>query len=122
MSAKAQMVGFDNTFQSGIWPTGAARDVFSSSRRRVSHSLCSALNHFASEGRLGSMKRATNPRTTAGSASRMKSHCHPCSPRAPSNSRSMAESGEPRKLEIGMATMNVATTRARYRAGNQYVR
>jgi hypothetical protein len=62
------------------------------------------------------------PSTTAGKASRMNIHCHPRRPIHPSvATRSVAEIGEPRKLEMGIATVNHPMMRARYSAGNQYV-
>ncbi len=43
----------------------------------------------------------------------MNSHCQPRKPSIPSVLRIAAEIGEPRKLEIGIATMNTATIRPR---------
>jgi hypothetical protein len=58
---------------------------------------------------------------TAGMPSARNINCQPCSPKAFSDSIAV-ETGLPITVEIGSATMNVLTIRARVAAGNQYVR
>ena len=43
----------------------------------------------------------------------ISSHCQPRNPATPSSVSSATDSGEPKKLESGIATMNMATIRAR---------
>ncbi len=99
---------------------GAVRArVFSWASLSVSQVRCSGVSQRACAGPLGSTNRHATPMTTAGTASRMNIHCQPCSPIQPSVCSSSAEIGDPIRLETGIATMNIATIRPRYSAGNQ---
>jgi hypothetical protein len=62
------------------------------------------------------------PSRIAGTASSRNSHCQPRRPYRPSVCSNAAEIGEPIKLDTGIATMKMAIMRARYLAGNQYVK
>lgn len=62
------------------------------------------------------------PISTAGMASSTNIHCQPSRPLTPSKaSMIQPDSGLPKMPATGMADMNMAITRARRCAGNQYV-
>lgn len=81
-----------------------------------------SFSHGALAGPSGSNASTAKPSTQAGRPSMMNSHCHPRSPRTPSDSRIRLEIGAPIALASGTAIMNRPTKRASRACGNQVVR
>ena len=71
------------------------------------------LSHFASAGRSIMCRHTTKVSNSAGSASRMNTHCQPFNPCKPSISSMAPDTTEAPAFEIGTARNNVEITRAR---------
>ena len=90
--------------------------------RSFSHARSSSVSQVAIDGRSVMTASTTGASSTAGSDSSRNTHFQPAMPQTPSSWRMAPEIIAAAAFEPGAARYKVATTRARYTAGNQYVK